>query len=302
MQRTLSHGRRAVTGLLLALWFASGGIGAGYAAGAQATSQTPTYYVYLNNKPLAGKGYLLNGEIYLPFYPLAKLLNLALRFSASGNTLLINSEKVTVSLYNRNGIMLFPLKTLSRAGNFRYRVDAGRRVVYISAGTVAARTQPPAQQQPAYQAPPQQQPAYQAPPSATRPPETSGPFNPVMRSDGVFEITVTDMSETDTFRDFYKPNAGNRFVIVYVTQRNISNELQIYTGKFTLADQNKASYDYMDGLSNFWLIVLRPLGANFGYLVFEIPASSRPAALVLGGLNRTPLSVDLGQGRSALAP
>ena len=42
-------------------------------------------------------------------------------------------------------------------------------------------------------------------------------------------------------------------------------------GDFSLLDQNNRAYDYIEGLSNFWLVILRPYGINFGYLVFEVP-------------------------------
>jgi len=78
-----------------------------------------------------------------------------------------------------------------------------------------------------------------------------------------------------------------------LSQQNISDEVQIYSGKFSLVDNTRTAYDYLEGLSNFWLIVLRPGGINFGYLVFEIPASSKPMQLVLHSQTRPPLTAEL---------
>jgi len=122
---------------------------------------------------------------------------------------------------------------------------------------------------------------------------STSPFIPKSESNGVFRVTVTNMEYVDSIKDYYKPKPGYRFVIVYLSQQNISDEVQIYTGRFSLLDQNNHSYDYIEGLSNFWLVILRPGGINFGYLVFEIPGDTKPMKVVLHGLNQAPLSVGL---------
>ncbi|MCD4783804.1 MAG: DUF4352 domain-containing protein [Candidatus Eremiobacteraeota bacterium] len=122
---------------------------------------------------------------------------------------------------------------------------------------------------------------------------STSPFIPKSETNGVFRVTVTNMEYVDSIKDYYKPKPGYRFVIVYLSQQNISDEVQIYTGRFSLLDQNNHSYDYMEGLSNFWLVILRPGGINFGYLVFEVPGDTKPMKMVLHGLNKAPLSVGL---------
>ena len=122
---------------------------------------------------------------------------------------------------------------------------------------------------------------------------SSSPFIPKSEANDIFRVTVTNIEFVNAIKDYYKPKPGYRFVVVYLSQQNISDEVQIYTGRFSLLDQNNNSYDYIEGLSNFWLIILRPGGINFGYLVFEIPSDAKPMYLVLHGLNRSPLSVAL---------
>ncbi len=122
---------------------------------------------------------------------------------------------------------------------------------------------------------------------------SSSPFIPKSEANDIFRVTVTNVEFVNAIKDYYKPKPGYRFVVVYLSQQNISDEVQIYTGRFSLLDQNNNSYDYIEGLSNFWLIILRPGGINFGYLVFEIPSDAKPMYLVLHGLNRSPLSVAL---------
>ena len=134
--------------------------------------------------------------------------------------------------------------------------------------------------------------------SASQPANAQRPQNgrvyvPKTAKNSVFQVTVTNVENISTFKDFYRPKEGHRYVIVYLSQQNISQQVQIYTGRFSLLDQKANSYDYMEGLSNFWLLILRPFGINFGYLVFEVPVDSTPVSLVLHSLNQAPLTVDI---------
>ena len=106
-------------------------------------------------------------------------------------------------------------------------------------------------------------------------------------------MTVTEVKETDTVKSFYHPSQGHKFVVVFVSQQNISNKIQIYTGRFYLVDDQGNRYDYIEGLSNYWLQVLIPNGINFGSLVFEIPKDRYPAKLVLETYGNPPLVVNL---------
>lgn len=118
-------------------------------------------------------------------------------------------------------------------------------------------------------------------------------YIPKHAQNSVFQVTVTNLETISVLKDFYKPREGYKYVIAYLSQQNVSQQVQVYTGRFSLLDQKSASYDYIEGLSNFWLVILRPYGVNFGYLVFEIPADSKPVSLVLHSLNQAPLAVNL---------
>lgn len=118
-------------------------------------------------------------------------------------------------------------------------------------------------------------------------------FVPRAAQNSIFAVSVTNVNTVGTIKEFYKPRSGHKFVIVYLSQQNISNEVQIYTGKFNLQDNAGNSYSGLDNLSNFWLVVLRPQGINFGYLVFELPMESSPASLTLTTVNQPPLTLEL---------
>ncbi|MBQ7530056.1 DUF4352 domain-containing protein [bacterium] len=118
-------------------------------------------------------------------------------------------------------------------------------------------------------------------------------YVPQHAQNSTFRVTVTNLETISMFKDFYKPKEGNKYVVVYLSQQNVSQQVQIYTGRFSLLDQKSVAYDYIEGLSNFWLVILRPYGVNFGYLVFEVPADAKPVSLVLHSLNQAPLAVSL---------
>lgn len=129
--------------------------------------------------------------------------------------------------------------------------------------------------------------------SATAYGASGGVYVPKTTQNNVFAVTVTNIENVSSIKDFYHPRAGYRFVVVYLSQQNVSNEVQIYTGRFSVLDQNNRSYDYIEGLSNFWLVILRPYGINFGYLVFEMPTDAHPTRLALHALNQSPLTLNL---------
>ena len=112
-------------------------------------------------------------------------------------------------------------------------------------------------------------------------------------SNGTFEVTVTNVQTAENVKSHYLPRAGYHFVIVYLSQQNMSDRAQVYTGRFTLQDGSGASYEEQEGLCNFYLVVLRPGGTNFGYLVYEIPQNAAPRRLMLNLSGRTPLGVDI---------
>jgi len=123
--------------------------------------------------------------------------------------------------------------------------------------------------------------------------QSPGVYVPKSTQNNVFQVTVTNIEAVASIKDYYHPRAGYRFVIVYLSQQNVSNEVQIYTGRFSLLDENNHAFDYIEGLSNFWLVILRPYGINFGYLVFEMPVDAHPTRLALHALNQSPLTLNL---------
>ncbi|MFP4497889.1 MAG: hypothetical protein ACLFQV_06710 [Vulcanimicrobiota bacterium] len=118
-------------------------------------------------------------------------------------------------------------------------------------------------------------------------------YRPRSESSEIFRVTVTNVEYVDSIKNHYKPKPGYQFVIVYLSQQNVSGDVQIYSGKFELVDDKNSAYKYIEGLSNYWLVILRPGGINFGYLTFEVPSNINPSELVLHGVGEAPLRVSI---------
>lgn len=118
-------------------------------------------------------------------------------------------------------------------------------------------------------------------------------FVPRSTQNAAFQLTITNFEVVGSFKGYYQPRGGHVFAIVYLSQKNVSGAAQVYPGKLHLADSDGHTYDAMDELSNFWPVIMRPYGINFGYLVYEIPDSVAPSQVVLTTVGNPPLSVNL---------
>ena len=118
-------------------------------------------------------------------------------------------------------------------------------------------------------------------------------FIPRSASNEEFKVTVSDLKESKLVKGLYTPKQGFKFVILTVSQQNLSNKVQLYTGKFVLYDDKGYKYEYIEGLSSYILQVLLPSGINFGTLVFEIPENNIPSKLVLETYGSTPITLSL---------
>lgn len=108
-----------------------------------------------------------------------------------------------------------------------------------------------------------------------------------------YKVTVSDLKESKIYKGMYNSQDGYKFVIISVSQQNLSNKVQLYTGKFVLFDNRNIKYEYIEGLSSYVLQILMPMGINFGTLVFEIPESAIPSKLILETYGSTPIVINL---------
>lgn len=271
--------------------------------------------VYANGSPTNISAVSHNGIYYVPAQSLAMPLGLSIKWDGTTQTLYVNGQKLDCKPEVISGIVHIPIESLAYSIGANLEWDGKNNIVnIISTGANVTVTQQPT---PAPVTPSPVTPLPVTPPPVTPQPVTPPPtvvptpvvvikptpvptvatsggvFIPRSVSNDSFTVTVTNLQYQNIIKNYYTPKSGYRFCIINVSQQNISPNVQIYTGTFTLFDTDGHSYDYLEGLSNFWLQVLQPGGTNFGHLVYEIPSNSVPEKLVLYSVNNPTLSIDL---------
>jgi hypothetical protein len=230
----------------------------------------------LNNKLLQQKAITIDGDVYVPVEALAKALKIPFEWKPEQKRVILNDKPIKGKAYKINGILYVPSISMAENVNARIKYDVKKSVLAIFTGNVSSKPLTPT-------------PA----PTAVQTQNAPEPFNPRNVQNDVFKITVTNIETVSTLKSHYTPKSGCKYVVIHVSQQNISDEVQIYTGKLTLMDSNGQANEYTEALSNFWLLVLKPGGINFGYLVFEIPSNSVPMQIVLSTTTRPPLTLNL---------
>jgi len=118
-------------------------------------------------------------------------------------------------------------------------------------------------------------------------------FGAITQKHDTYTVNINKISYRKKIKNYYTAKSGYHFCILEICQKNISSEIQIYTGAFSLFDTDGHSYDYLEELSTFCLMVLPPGDINFGKLVYEIPVEAVPEKLVLYSVNTPTLSIQL---------
>jgi hypothetical protein len=118
-------------------------------------------------------------------------------------------------------------------------------------------------------------------------------YIPRSSANASFSVTVTDVDRCDNLRGYYQPRSGYRFLLIHVSQKNVTNFPQVDPGKFYLQDNNGNTYEHLEEMSTHRPVILRPYGLNFGYLVFELPETTLPSKLILTCVGQPPLGLTL---------
>ena len=211
--------------------------------------------IIINGKNVVGKAIRYKSTIYIPYYEIANCTGIASIYDGKTKSVIYSYEANSSNIASfRGNAKLMKTASIPKSNN-------------IKSSTVALK-----------------------PPAGGFIEE---PFIPVVGENDVFKVAVTNVENKDQVKAQSVSNPSNKFVIVHLSQQNVSDEVQIYTGKFALMDNKQRIYEYSEGLSNFWLVVLRPGGSNFGYIVFEVPQESEPAKLILSTTSRPPLALNL---------
>lgn len=239
----------------------------------------PTWVgVTVNGKKAPFQAALLGGSTYIPMQAAADTFGARIEWDSATGAVAVNGTLLRAKPWRYRNVVYLPVGPLSRILRLQARYTASARSLSLGSGGVAVVSPTP---------------PVGPRTTPTPPPVRTGPFVPREATDGVFNVTVTDLQQMDVIKGYYRPRPGEKFVMVSVSQQNVSNDLQIYTGRFVLLDDKGQAHDALENLSNFWLVILRPGGTNFGYLMYEMPVAARPSHLVLDTRERAPLQVPL---------
>ncbi|MDQ7826244.1 MAG: DUF4352 domain-containing protein [Candidatus Eremiobacteraeota bacterium] len=233
--------------------------------------------VTVNGKALKEKAIYVEGLVYLPVDAIANALGVSYEWDPSKKRITFNGKPLTGKAIKIQGVLYVPSVSVAENTNGRIKMDPQSKALSIFTGKdIGVKTPTPTHT-----------------PVATPIQSVNEPFIPIKAENDVFKVTITNLETVTTVKGQNTSRSGNKFIIIYLSQQNISNEVQIYTGKFALVDSSRQVYEYQESLSNFWLLVLRPGGNNFGYLVFEIPVNVQPMQVVLSTTTRPPLTLNL---------
>ena len=254
--------------------------------------------IVLNGEILKEPGLYYGDYAYVPLKAIADALGVPFCLDESKKIFTLNGITVRGKALKKGGVIYISVLSVAENTDSLVKCDVAQKTITITyakslreSPSPAPSPMPTASPEPAASSEPTASPEPAASPSPVASP-VPAPFLPVTADNGVFRVTISNVNQLNSCRS-YVPRTGNKFVLVRLSQQNISTILQIYTGVFTLVDCSGHVYNYIDTLSNFWLLVLKPGGINFGYIVFEIPQSETPARVVLSGISKQPLTLNL---------
>ncbi|MBI3924189.1 MAG: copper amine oxidase N-terminal domain-containing protein [Armatimonadetes bacterium] len=272
--------------------------------------------VFVDGRPIEGSALVRDGITYFPVAPLARAMNLTVSWDPVERTLRVDGNPVAPDPVEQGGAFLVPLESVARAAGATVKWDAASRRVDVrtrgssttSSGTSwdpgldsrlpsgwqfpdpheASSTYPDLASYQAHATPGVQgrSPAK----GADTDPEV---FVPRSARDAIYSVTVTNVEKVGSLKGYYSPRGGYSFVIVYMSQKNMTAAPQVDPGRFHVEDDRGNRYPMMDDLSNFYPVIFRPYGINFGYQVYEVPTDARATGLVLSTSGHALLRVKL---------
>jgi len=244
--------------------------------------------VYVNGSQVSAPAVEQDGEVYVSVQSLAKALKISVKWDPNNKVISINGKPVDCKPLLKSNNIYVPAMALGTHIGAEVEMDYSQNMIKINTGKAP---HPNTTKEPTPAPTKVPTPVPNNPTPAPTPKITM--FVPHSAENDNFRVTVTNLVYSSIIKNYYTPKSGNRFCTLNISQQNISTNVQIYTGTFSLVDKDGVSYDYLEGLSNFWLQVLQPGGTNFGHLVYEIPATSEPEKLILFSIDQPSLTIPL---------
>lgn len=310
--------RKIVSAWGLTLWLGIVSLGAGPVA-----AQDGSLTVFCNSVPVQVKAILRNGIAYYPVEPLVKAFGSDFYWNPTVRALRVDRSNIEIEPVFIGDVVYLPLETIAEAlgasatwnpGKGEVVLNRSRRVGpvnnpamtsyqsglsfpedYTGGGRTPSHLQPPPT------TPPRPQAGAPDPVAAQRVAQTlqreqsgSGDvYTPRVARNAAFQVTVTNLEVVDQIRGHHQARSGHRFILIYLSQKNVTMNPVLNPGVFYVQDQMGNDYEPMMEFSNFMGVVLKPYGINFGYFVYEMPLQSVPIRLVLVTTTQSPVMVNL---------
>lgn len=288
---------------------------------AQGNASEAALTVYCNGTPVKLNAILRNGQAYYPVQPVVNAFGSQMHWNPTVRALRIDTKNIEIEPVFIGDEIYLPLETTAEAVGASATWNPGRGEVvlnrkprvggtmnapmtsfvegshlpedYTTGGRTPTNLQPPPSV-PVRPAPGQADPVAGQRVSATLNREGAGDiYTPRVARNAAFQVTVTNLELVNELRGHHQPRNGHRFIVVYVSQKNVTMNPVLNPGVFYVQDQMGNDYEPLMEFSNFMGVVLKPYGINFGYFVYEMPTQTVPIRLVLVTTTQSPVTVNL---------
>ena len=283
-------------------------------------AEEPPLTVICNGVKVPLRPILRNGLAYYPVQPVVDAFGLDMHWNPTVRGLRIDRKNVEVEPVFIGDVIYLPLETVAEALEASANWNPGRAEVILNrkrtvgalnntpqwdpssghiandasqGGYVPSNAQPPSMEQPR-PAPGVPDPAAgQRVAQALRRSDSGDIYTPRVARNAAFQVTVSNLEVVEQIRGVHQPRNGHRFIVIYVSQKNVTMQPVLNPGVFYLQDQSGNDYEPLQDYSSFLGVVLKPYGINFGYFVYEMPIQSVPIRLVLVTSMQSPVMVNL---------
>lgn len=281
-----------------------------------------TLTVYCNGVPVKLNAILRNGLAYYPVQPVVQAFGADMYWNPTVRALRIDRKNIDIEPVFIGEEIYLPLETTAEALGASATWNPGQSEVVLNRKKqVGATNNAPLTSFQGGHLPEDQTgggfipTSLQAPPSVPPRPAPGAPdpaaaqrvaktlereqagagdiYTPRIARNAAFQVTVTNLEIVDNIRGHHQPRNGHRFIVVYVSQKNVTMMPVFNPGVFYIQDQSGNDYEPLMEFSNFMGVVLKPYGINFGYFVYEMPTQSVPIRLVLVTTTQSPVVVNL---------
>jgi hypothetical protein len=207
--------KRLIFGVLMLLSFLP-------AAGFARSHKAQKLKIYVNGEPIGFSAVEKHGVAYVPLIPMALALKISILWNPSSKTIGIAGKSYRSAALFSRGILYVPLEAVAEAidAPVELKVKNGKFFVEMRTKKHIAKIAPAAPKPPPASLPTQRQTL-----------QSEGFFAPKTAANAYFSVTVTDLETRHLIRDYYKPRNGDKFVVLHISEQNISDQIQMYTGQ-----------------------------------------------------------------------